>query len=125
MIMGKKIVAVDDSTLVLRMLNKVFDKKHDLHAFSDAKRALDFLEKKTPDLLILDIDMPGVNGFDMLQMVKKMEHLKDMPVIFLTSNNDKSHVVKAVSSGANDYMIKPIDEEILLNKVEGLLSGTV
>lgn len=119
----KKIVAVDDSGIILKMLIKVLGESFDLHAFSSGKRALQFLKEKTPDLIILDIDMPEINGYDMLKMIKEREHLKDIPVIFLTSNNDKSHVVKAVAVGANDYVVKPIDEEILLDKVGNLLEA--
>lgn len=122
MIFSKKsIVAVDDSGIVLKMLSKVLGEKYDLHAFSGGKRALQYLKEKTPDLIILDIDMPEINGYEMLKMIKEREHLQDVPVIFLTSNNDKSHVVKAVAGGAKDYVVKPIDEEILTEKVQAAL----
>ena len=119
MIFSKKsIVAVDDSGIVLKMLTKVLGEKYDLHAFSGGKRALQFLKDRTPNLIILDIDMPEINGYEMLKMIKEKEHLQDVPVIFLTSNNDKSHVVKAAAGGAKDYVVKPIDEEILTAKVQ-------
>ena len=54
-------------------------------------------------------------------MIKEKEHLRDVPVIFLTSNNDKNHVVRAVAGGAKDYVVKPIDEEILTTKVQAAL----
>lgn len=119
----RKIVAVDDSGIILKMLIKVLGESYDLHAFSSGKRALQFLKEKTPDLIILDIDMPEINGYDMLKMIKEREHLKEVPVIFLTSNNDKSHVVKAVAVGAKDYVVKPIDEDILSRKVQALLDA--
>lgn len=118
----KKIVAVDDSGIILKMLTKVLGDKYEVHAFSTGKRALQFLKDKdrTPDLIILDIDMPEINGYEMLKMIKEKDYLEQIPVIFLTSNSDKNHVVKAVAGGAKDYVVKPIDEEILLEKV-GLL----
>lgn len=119
---GRNIVAVDDSALILKMLDKVLAKKYSLYSFIDGKRALEFLRKKTPDLVILDIDMPGISGFDLLKLIREENHLKTVPVIFLTSNNDKNHVVKAMESGANDYVIKPIDEYVLLKKIDKLLS---
>ena len=118
---AKEIVAVDDSALILRMLERVLGKQYFVYAFADENRALELLRKKAPALIILDIDMPGLSGFDMLEMIRQMDHLKNVPVIFLTSNNDKNYVVKAVASGANDYVIKPIDENILLKKIGGLL----
>lgn len=119
----KKIVAVDDSGIILKMLMKVLGEKYDLHAFSGGMRALQFLKDRTPDLIILDIDMPEINGYEMLKMIKEKEHLKKVPVIFLTSNNDKNHVVKAVAGGAKDYVVKPIDEDILVDKVRTVLEG--
>lgn len=119
----KKIVAVDDSGIILKMLIKVLGDAYDLHAFSSGKRALQFLKDKTPDLIILDIDMPEINGYEMLKLIREREQLKDIPIIFLTSNNDKSYVVKAVAVGADDYVIKPIDEELLRGKVRALLDA--
>ena len=85
-------------------------------------RALKYLkEEDTPDLIILDIDMEGINGYEMLEMIRGKEELKDVPVIFLTSNNDREHVVKAINGGANDYAVKPINEEIFMGKVHKLL----
>ena len=118
---GKEIVAVDDSVIILKMLNKVLSNRCTLYAFADGNRALELLRKKAPDLIILDIDMPGMSGFDMLEMIRKTDHLKNVPVIFLTSSSDKDHVLKAVASGANDYVVKPIDEDILLQKIDGLI----
>ncbi len=120
----EKIVAVDDSGIVLKMLIKVLGEKYDLHAFSGGRRALQFLKTQRPDLIILDIDMPEINGYEMLKMIKEKEDLKDVPVIFLTSNNDRNHVVKAVAGGAKDYVVKPIDEEILTEKVRALLDAS-
>lgn len=113
----KKIVAVDDSVIVLKTVEKLLGERFEVHSFSQGARALKFLKKKTPDLIILDIEMPEIDGYEMLKSIKEMEHLTEVPVIFLTSNNDKSYVVKAVAGGAKDYCIKPIDEEILMEKV--------
>lgn len=118
----KSIVAVDDSMLILRMLEKLLGEEYNYHAFSKGMRALKYLKDVTPDLIILDIDMPEINGYEMLKMIKEREHLQNVPVIFLTSDGDRNSVVKAVAGGANDYVVKPIDEEILLDKVHTALS---
>lgn len=115
------IVAVDDSSITLKRLTKVLGEQYDLHAFSVGSRALKFLKDRTPDLVILDIDMPEINGYEMLQSIRETEHLKKVPVLFLTSNNDKNYVIRAVAGGANDYVVKPIDEEILMEKVHAVL----
>ena len=67
--------------------------------------------------------MPEINGYEMLKMIKEKEHLQNVPVIFLTSNNDRNHVVKALAGGARDYVAKPIDEDVLMEKVHAALEG--
>lgn len=118
----KMIVAVDDSGIFLKKLTKVLGDNYDLHAFSVGKRALQFLKERTPDLIILDIDMPEINGYEMLKMIKEREHLQNVPVIFLTSNGDRNSVIKVVAGGADDYVVKPFDEEVLLDKVHKALA---
>ena len=116
----KRIVAVDDSNVVLKTLKNVLDKdQYELHAFSAGTRALEYLEQKDkiPDLIILDIEMPFMSGYDVLERIKKMPHLRLVPVIFLTSNNQKKEVMKAVTDGVKDYVVKPIDKEVLLKKL--------
>ena len=113
----KLVVAVDDSGIILKMIGKVLGERYEYHAFSSGKRALAFLQDRTPDVIILDIDMPEIDGYEMLKRIRSKEYLGNVPVIFLTSNADKEHVLKAIEGGANDYVIKPIDEDILLDKV--------
>lgn len=120
----KMIVAVDDSGIILKRLTKVLGEDYDLHAFSVGKRALQFLKDRTPDLIILDIDMPEIDGYEMLKMLKEREHLQNVPVIFLTSNGDRNSVMRAVAGGADDYVVKPIDEEILLDKIHMALGDS-
>ena len=120
----KRIVAVDDSNVVLKTLKNVLDKdKYEFHAFSTGTRALEYLEQREaiPDLIILDIEMPIMSGYDVLSRIKKIPHLTRVPVIFLTSNNQKQEVMKAVTDGVKDYVVKPIDKEILLKKLYLLL----
>ena len=124
MIARKRIVAVDDSNVVLKTLKNVLDNEgFELRAFSTGTRALEYLTQKDeiPDLIILDIEMPIMNGYDILEQIKKLDHLNNVPVVFLTSNNEKEQVVKAVTGGIKDYVIKPIDREILLKKLYALL----
>ena len=120
---GKKsIVAVDDSGIILKMLEKLLSGEYAYYGFSKGMRALKFLkETRIPHLIILDIEMPEIDGYQMLEMIRKKDELKEVPVLFLTSNNDKEHVIKAIKTGANDYIVKPIDENVFMDKVRGLL----
>ena len=118
----KSIVAVDDSGITLKSLESLLSGRYNFHAFSKGMRALKYLkDEEIPDLIILDIDMPEIDGYEMLEMIRTKNDLKQVPVIFLTSNNDKEHIVKAVHGGANDYALKPIDGEVFMGKVRRLL----
>lgn len=118
----KSIVAVDDSGIILKTLEKLLNEKYAYHAFSHGMRALKYLkEKEAPDLIILDIEMPEIDGYQMLEMIREKPDLEHVPVLFLTSDNDKEHVVKAVKYGADDYAVKPIDENVFMEKVHRLL----
>ena len=105
---------------MLKMLENILGEKYHFHGFSKGARALKFLTYKVPSLLILDIDMPELNGFELLKIIKNDENLKNVPVIFLTSNGDRDHVIGAFKTGANDY--KPVKEEILMEKVLKLMN---
>lgn len=117
----KSIVAVDDSGLILRRLEKLLGEEYEYQAFSKGIRALKYLKTTCPDLIILDIEMPELDGYEMLKMIREKDELKNVPVLFLTSNNKKENVLKAIESGANDYTVKPIEEEIFMEKVHKLL----
>ena len=119
----QRIVAVDDSAIVLKMLERMLSDKYEVYPFTDGMKALVFMENKArmPDLIILDIEMPGMDGYMMLELIQMAEHLKDVPVIFLTSNKDKEDIIKAFSNGIKDYVVKPVNEKVLLSKIDSLL----
>ena len=117
----KSIVAVDDSRIVLQTLEGILGDSYDFQGFSKAERALSYIETIPPSLIILDIDMPEMNGYELLETIRKNNELKNIPVIFLTSNNEKGDVIRAASYGADDYALKPIDRGLLISKIEALL----
>lgn len=117
----KSIVAVDDSGIVLQTLESMLNDQYEFRGFSKAARALNYMMQFRPSVIILDIEMPEVDGYVMLEMIRENVELRNIPAIFLTSNKDKNYVIKAVKYGANAYVVKPIDKEILINKIEALL----
>ena len=122
MSLKKSIVAVDDSRIMLTTLEEMLSERYMFRGFSRAARALNFIEQFQPSLVILDIDMPEMDGYTMLGRIRENTKLKDIPVIFLTSNNEKDYVVKAMKYGIGGYVVKPIDKEILISRIEALLS---
>ena len=118
----KSIIAVDDSIIMLQTLEGMLSNQYEIRCFSRAARALKYIEQYPPALLILDIDMPEVDGYAMLKRLKQNIELKYIPVIVLTSNNEKYDVIKAKVHGADDYVVKPVVKEIMISKIEALLS---
>ena len=123
MALKRSIIAVDDSGIVLQTLESMLSDRYEFRGFSKAARALNYMLMFPPALIILDIEMPEVDGYAMLEMIRENIELKNIPVIFLTSNKDKDYVIKAVKYGANDYVVKPVQKDILINKIETLLLG--
>lgn len=118
----KSIVAVDDSGVMLQTLEGLLKGKYEFRGFSRASRALKFIEQFPPALILLDIDMPEVDGYSMLKILKQNVELRFIPVIVLTSNSEKNYIIKAVGYGADDYVVKPVVKDILINKIEAILS---
>ena len=125
MVNQKSIVAVDDSQIVLQTLERMLGDRYAFQGFSKAQRALDYIERRPPSLILLDIDMPEMDGYEMLELITEKTELRNIPVIFLTSHKDRDNVLRAVESGAAAYVIKPIDKEILTDKIEALLRRSV
>ena len=121
--LNKSIVAVDDSRIMLTTLENMLGEQYEFRGFARAERGISYIEQFPPSLIILDIDMPGMDGYTMLGKIKEKVELRSIPAIFLTSNNEKDYVVKAVKSGADDYVVKPIDKEVLISKIETLLQN--
>lgn len=116
----KQIVAVDDSPIIVKTLEVILKNKYQFRGFTKGERALEYIKGRDIDLLILDIDMPELNGLEVLDRIRIKDN-NDMPILMLTSNNDKNYVLECYKRGANDYALKPIDEESFVKKIEKLL----
>ncbi len=119
-----KVLIVDDQKSVLLILESILNKVgyYTVSATSTSD-ALEKLNEHKFDLVITDAIMPGgKSGFNLTCTIREKPELKDLPVIILTGRREKADVQRGIDSGANDYIIKPIDPEILLAKVDGLLN---
>ncbi|MDR2942375.1 MAG: response regulator [Treponema sp.] len=112
----KRILAVDDTVFFLTILKKILqDTRYKLTCVASGRDALKYLEKNQPDIFLLDIEMPGMDGYELAAKIK--ENGSKAPIIFLTGNARKEHLAKAVEAGAVDFIIKPINKDILLDKI--------
>ncbi len=118
------ILLVDDSEVSNFLMQSILeDRGYSILSVSNGKDALDLLKQQQPDLIILDIMMPEMNGFGVLESVKKIEATAKIPVIILTARNNLKDQEKALSMGAADYVIKPIDIEDVLERVNNLVNS--
>ena len=117
------ILLVDDSEVSNFLMQSILEEKgYTILSVSNGKEALDLLKKQHPDLIILDIMMPEMNGFGVLESVKKFEETAKIPVIILTARNNLKDQEKAISMGAADYVIKPIDIDDVVERVKRLVN---
>ena len=119
-----KIYIVDDHKLFregLKLLLSTQDFVQHIYEASNGKEFVENLSLSDCDVVLMDIEMPEIDGYQMLEMIRRKEELKEVPVLFLTSNHEKEHVVKAIKAGANDYIVKPVDEAVFMDKVRTLL----
>jgi putative two-component system response regulator len=114
----KKIVLVDDSIINLKIGRKVLGRFYDVYTVPSGKKLLSLLKTIVPNLILLDIDMPVMNGFEVLGCLKADNHTKDIPVIFLSTANDPNSEDTGLSMGAVDYVSKPYTPSLLYNRIE-------
>ena len=119
----KCILAVDDMPTVLSILKTLLRGEFQVFTANSVKIAMGILEKGNVkfDLIFLDVDMPHVSGFEMLEMLKSNPNFQNIPVIMLTGSADPDSVIKAISAGAVDYILKPFTADVLKRKLYTVL----
>ena len=118
-----KVLAVDDNSISLATIEQELKEEYDVIPLNSGVRALQYLKREKPDLILLDIQMKEKNGIETLKEIRDMEACKDIPVIMLTSMRDKEMVFESVKLGVEDYVIKPFNKQDLLDRVDRVLKG--
>jgi DNA-binding response OmpR family regulator len=116
---GKPLVlAVDDNPQNLQFLGKLLsENSYEVGIAQDGIQALTFLKKNQPDLVLLDIMMPGMDGYDVCKEIKANLGTRHIPVIFLTAKTETEDIVKGFDAGGVDYILKPFNSAELLARV--------
>lgn len=120
-IVKKRILAVDDAVIILRRITDALEEYYDVVTVNSGARALRYLEKEKPDLILLDIRMMPKDGFETLQEIRAMEDRSDIPVIMLTGVEDKTYVIEGIKLGICDYILKPFSPDDLLERIQRVL----
>ena len=114
----KKVLIVDDNPVNLKMARNILMDRYDAFTVPGAEKMYQFLEKSRPDLTLLDVLMPDIDGYEAIQRLKSDSATKNIPIIFLTSKSDTESELKGLSLGAADYISKPFAPHLLLKRIE-------
>lgn len=117
----KHILVIDDVTTNLRYIGEVLKESYALSMAKSGEQALKQLAKNVPDLILLDLKMPGMDGFKFLSNIKDDEKYKDVQVIVLTADNQDESESKALELGAVDFIKKPFTPDDMLERINRVL----
>lgn len=115
------VLVVDDDAMNLQIAEKMLSDNFKVHSVDSGKGALEFLKTQIPDLVLLDIHMPDMNGFEVLAQMKTDSVFGEIPVIFLTADDDRDTEIKGFQAGALDFIKKPFVADIMLQRVNRIL----
>ena len=116
---GPIILLVDDNHQNLQVLGKLLqEEKYKIEFALNGESALDWLNNKQFDLILLDLHMPGMNGFEVCKRIRSDKTVKEIPIIFLSAESERESILKGFEVGAQDYVTKPFDSRELLARVK-------
>jgi len=122
----KKILIVDDEESLLKLASLLLASRgYKVEGVLDGKTALDSMAIDKPDLVLLDIMMPGMNGFEVCELIKNDEATQHIPVIMLTAKKSSEDMSRAEQLGADQYITKPFRSAYLLDTIQKALAGTM
>lgn len=121
--MAKRILVVDDDMMCLKTVQRYLTEAgFEVLGALSGMQAIHITEETKIDLLLLDIEMPGLSGFAVLEQIREMPDCKQLPVIFFTGRKDRDTVKRCAAVGAEGYIMKPVEKSVLLNRVEEVYS---
>lgn len=112
------IITVDDKPELLTAIRSVLCQQYKVIAVTSGAAALKAIETYTPALFLLDIEMPVMDGYELAKNIRMNGRFEKTPIIFFTSKASREHVINAMAHGGNDYLLKPVDSNILLGKIQ-------
>lgn len=116
-----RILVVDDSAVSLATVEQKLKDIYEVITVNSGVRALRYLKNERPDLILLDIKMEGKDGIETLKELREMKNGEDIPVIMLTSKNDKGSLIETAKLGIYDYLLKPFDTQDLHKRIKRAL----
>jgi DNA-binding response OmpR family regulator len=118
----KKILFVDDKPSMSRLVVQFLSKSFDVITHEDGLRGLAWLQEgNIPDLILTDLQMPNLDGFEFISRIKQSGFFKDIPIVVLSSRDSSNDRIKCLKMGAEDYLVKPFNPEELQVRLERIL----
>ena len=120
----QKILVVDDEPNIVNLIKLTLQNHYNIVPAYSGEEALELIEKHNPELVLLDIMMPKMSGYEVLQKIRMNKVFTDVPVVFLTAKGEWKDKMKALSvGGSNDYITKPFEPDDLLLRVKTILKN--
>ena len=117
-----KILVVDDEEDLLELVRYTLAKEgHSITCVDTGEKAVDSVQRKLPDLIVLDLMLPGIDGLEVCRRLKRDSRTRDVPIIMLTAKSEERDVITGLDGGADDYITKPFSPRVLLARVKSLL----
>ena len=115
----KTCLVVDDSSVIRKVARRILEgMKFEITEAADGAEALGKCQEKFPDVVLLDWNMPNMDGIQFLRTLRKMPGGEKPKVVFCTTENDVAHIARALHAGANEYIMKPFDKDIVTAKFQ-------
>ena len=118
----KAVLSVDDNLTMLDMFRKMLEGNYRISTVNSASNALNFLNNNKVDVILLDIEMPNITGFDFLYDIRKIPSYMDTPIIIVSGNSGREFFEEAKKSSAFDVLTKPVNKDQLIDVIEKSLA---
>ena len=125
--MGKAevVLAIDDNLVMLDMIKSMLAAQYDVRLVNSATNAISFLNNNHADIILLDIEMPNISGFDFLDDIRKIPSYMHVPIIIISGNTGQEFFRQARNSSAYDVLTKPVNKETLIKTIKKALAASV
>lgn len=117
----KIVLVVDDSPMMLRSMKQMLEERYQVTLATSGQQALTMIDKRQPDLVVLDYEMPDCDGKETLELIRSKEATKDIPVVFLTGHGDAEHIRSVLDLNPSAYFLKPPKADKILEVLGQLL----
>ena len=118
----KKILIVEDIEFNLELLVQLLEDDYQIVTAADGEAGIEMAERERPDLILMDLSLPVIDGWEATRKIKANGELKHIPIIALTAHAMSGDEDKALAAGCDDYLSKPLDEDLLFEKLDALLA---